>query len=380
MTDPSDRDASIASDRPPHPDVSGDHGASRSTWIASALTLAVVLWMGSGLVLPAPEAPGTDTPVEPAPVAVAVERSEPAPVTLIFRANGQALPERDTILRAQVSGDVAEVLVAMGDMVEQGQEIARLRSDAAEADLAQARQALAAAERDLENAETLLERGVATVDRVQQARTALTQAQARLAAAVDAVSNNVVVSPFGGRVERLGVDPGEFVQAGAEIGRIVDITPLTVSFEVPQQALQRLASGQEATVRFITGETAEGRVTFVGSAAAPATRTFPAEITIPNPDGAIAAGISADITIPTREVMAHFVSPSVISLDPEGRLGVKTVDAEDIVAFHPVEIVRAEIDGVWVTGLPGEVRLITVGQGFVRAGERVHPQMQEAPP
>jgi multidrug efflux system membrane fusion protein len=256
--------------------------------------------------------------------------------------------------------------------------IARLRSDAAEADLAQARQALAAAQRDLENAETLLERGVATVDRVQQARTAFTQAQARLAAAEDAVSNNVVTAPFAGRVERLGIDPGEYVQAGAEIGRIVDITPLTVAFEVPQQALRRLSSGQRATVHFITGETAEGRVTFVGSAAAAATRTFPAEITIPNPDGAIAAGISADIRIPTGEVMAHFVAPSVISLDPDGRLGVKTVSDEDTVVFNEIEIVRAEIDGVWVTGLPGEVHLITVGQGFVSAGEPVRPQMQGA--
>jgi multidrug efflux system membrane fusion protein len=307
-----------------------------------------------------------------------VERSEAAPVTLIFRANGQALPERDTVLRAQAAGDVAEVFVAMGDTVDRGEVIARLRSDAAEADLAQARQALAAAQRDLENAETLLERGVATVDRVQQARTAFTQAQARLAAAEDAVSNNVVTAPFAGRVERLGIDPGEYVQAGAEIGRIVDITPLTVAFEVPQQALRRLSSGQRATVHFITGETAEGRVTFVGSAAAAATRTFPAEITIPNPDGAIAAGISADIRIPTGEVMAHFVAPSVISLDPDGRLGVKTVSDEDTVVFNEIEIVRAEIDGVWVTGLPGEVQLITVGQGFVSAGEPVRPQMQGA--
>jgi multidrug efflux system membrane fusion protein len=359
-------------------DVSSDRGASRSTWIASAITLAIVLWMGSGLVLPSSEMPAPVATSGPAPVAVAVERSEAAPVTLIFRANGQALPERDTVLRAQAAGDVAEVFVAMGDTVDRGEVIARLRSDAAEADLAQARQALTAAQRDLENAETLLERGVATVDRVQQARTAFTQAQARLAAAEDAVSNNVVTAPFAGRVERLGIDPGEYVQAGAEIGRIVDITPLTVAFEVPQQALRRLSSGQRATVHFITGETAEGRVTFVGSAAAAATRTFPAEITIPNPDGAIAAGISADIRIPTGEVMAHFVAPSVISLDPDGRLGVKTVSDEDTVVFNEIEIVRAEIDGVWVTGLPGEVHLITVGQGFVSAGEPVRPQMQGA--
>jgi multidrug efflux system membrane fusion protein len=358
-------------------DHSADRGALRSTWIASGITLAVVVWMGSGFVLPSEEASGPTTTGEPAPVAVAVEHSRAEPVTLIFNAEGQALPERDTIIRAETSGDVAEVFVSMGDSVEDGAEIARLESDAAEANLAQAQQELAAAARDLENAETLLERGVATVDRLQQARTAFAQAEARLTAAEEAVSNNVITAPFAGRIESLEIDPGEFVQAGAQVGRIVDITPLTVSFQVPQQALNRLSSGQMATVRFITGQVREGTVTFVGSAAASATRTFPAEITIPNPDGEIAAGISAEIAIPTAEVMAHFVSPSLVSLDPEGRLGVKTVDDENVVHFYPIEIARAEIDGIWVTGLPHTVRLITVGQGFVNDGERVRPQTQD---
>lgn len=358
--------------------VSSDRGAQRSTWIASAITLAIVLWMGSGFVFPSAEFSAPTAASDPALVAVTVERSEAAPVTLIFEARGQSLPERDTIMRSEATGDVMEVFVSRGDTVEAGAEIARLRSEAAEADLVQARQALDAASRDLENAETLLERGVATVDRLQQARTAFTQAQARFAAAEEATSNNVITAPFAGRIEVLGIDAGEFVQAGTDVGRIVDITPLTVAFEVPQQALSRLSVGQTATVRFITGETAEGDVTFVGQAAASATRTFPAEISIANPDGAIAAGLSAQIEIPTEEVLAHFVSPSVVSLDPSGRLGVKTVDDADNVQFYPIEIVRAEIDGIWVAGLPETVRLITVGQGFVSDGEQVRSQMRDS--
>jgi len=355
-------------------DLSSDRGASLSTWIATGITLAIVLWMASGIVFPAEDAPATAETAAPEPVAVTVEQSQAGTVTLIFNAEGQALPERDTLIQAEASGDVEEVFVSMGDTVEEDAEIARLRSAAAEANLAQARQEVATAQRDLENTETLLDRGVATVDRLEQARTALSQAEARLTSAEEAVSNNVIRAPFAGRIEALEINSGEFVQAGARVGRIVDITPLTVSFEVPQQALNRLSSGQTATVRFITGEVREGTVTFVGSAAASATRTFPAEISIPNSDGEIAAGISAEIAIPTDEVMAHFVSPSVVSLDPGGRLGVKTVDDENVVQFHPIEIVRAEIDGIWVTGLPETARLITVGQGFVNDGETVRPQ------
>ena len=39
--------------------------------------------------------------------------------------------------------------------------------------------------------------------------------------------------------------------------------------------------------------------------------------------------------------------------------------------FHATEILRAEAGGVWVSGLPDPVRVITVGHGFVREGQRV---------
>ena len=48
-----------------------------------------------------------------------------------------------------------------------------------------------------------------------------------------------------------------------------------------------------------------------------------------------------------------------------------------MVVFHSVDIVRTGVDGVWVTGLPERVRVITVGQGFVREGDRVEAQADD---
>jgi multidrug efflux system membrane fusion protein len=187
----------------------------------------------------------------------------------------------------------------------------------------------------------------------------------------------VITAPFAGRIETLTLDEGEFVAAGEQVGRIVDNTPLTVAIQVPQQALSRIEDGQAATVRFITGEVREGTVTFVGTAAAAETRTFLVEIEVPNADGAIPAGLSAEIEIPTGRALAHFVEPSIVSLGPTGELGVKTVE-DGVVVFHPIEIVRAELQGIWVTGLPEAARIVTIGQGFVREGEAVLAQPMEA--
>lgn len=361
-------------EKPEHLSFQDDKGASRSTWIAAVLVIAIIAWMGSGYVLP-PEDPDTpkESETEIEPVSVAFKQSSPEEVTLFFQAEGQAQPDRDTSIRSETSGEVSEVLSDKGEDVALGAVIARLSANRANADLSRAREELSRAQREFDNASELLDRGVATTDRVSQARATLAAAQASVTSAEEALDALDITAPFAGRIETLSLDPGEFVQAGADVGRIVDNRPLTVAIQVPQQALNRIKNGQTATVKFITGEEREGTVSFVGTAASAETRTFLTEISVANEDGAIPAGISAEIRIPTGTAQAHFVQASTVSLSPEGILGVKTVDDTDTVAFHPVQIVRAEIDGIWVTGLPETSRIITIGQGFVNPGETVNP-------
>jgi multidrug efflux system membrane fusion protein len=249
--------------------------------------------------------------------------------------------------------------------------IARIAPGRREAELARAESELARARRDFRNAERLLERGAGTADRLAQTRTALAAAEASLAAAREAMEDLDIRAPFAGRIEELAVEEGEYVQAGAPAARIVDLQPLSVRIRIPQTAVADVEEGQQAEVTFIGGRTRTGEVVFVGARADAATRTFEAEVEVPNEDGAIPAGISASVRIPVGRTEGHFVSPAVLSLDAAGRLGVKTVDDAGTVAFHEVEIVRAQSEGVWISGLPQEARIVTVGQGFVSDGETV---------
>ncbi|WP_184567260.1 efflux RND transporter periplasmic adaptor subunit [Sulfitobacter undariae] len=356
---------------------SSDKGASRSTWIAGFLVLGIVAWMGSGFVLPSEDEQPVTKREDPKPVSVAVVASVAETVTQFYRAEGQAQPDRDTMLRAEAAGDITEVLVSKGQDVAAGAVIARFDPTNNTADANRAAEELARAQREFDNAASLLERGVATADRLAQARAALASAQAQVTAIAQEAKALTITAPFAGRIETLDLNEGEYISVGAEVGRLVDITPLTVAIQVPQQSLTRLSVGQAASVNFITGEEREGTLTFVGSSAASETRTFLAEVEVANDDGAIPAGISAEVVIPTGETTAHFLPASIVSLDTEGTLGVKTVDAENIVAFFPITIVKAQLDGVWVTGLPEAVDVITVGQGYVNAGETVAPATAE---
>lgn len=350
-----------------------DKGASKSIWIAALLVIAIVGWMGSGFIFPSENNDPVVARAEPKPVAVAITTSIAETVTQFYQAEGQALPDRDTMMRAETSGDIAEVFVSKGQDVAAGDIIARFDPTSNDADANRAAEELARATREFNNAEVLLERGVSTADRVSQARAALASAAAQVTDVEQAAKALTITAPFAGRVETLELDEGEYVSTGTEVGRLVDITPLTVAIQVPQQSLTRLAVGQPATVRFITGEERPGVVTFVGTSAASETRTFLAEVEVANEDGTIPAGVSAEVVIPTGEATAHFLSPSIVSLNTDGTLGIKTVNAENVVVFFPIQVVRAQIDGIWVTGLPDMVDVITVGQGYVNADETVAP-------
>ena len=272
------------------------------------------------------------------------------------------------------TGQIAEVMVEKGTLVGTGQLIARFDVTRNEADLARAQEELARAQRDFDNSETLVQRGVATADRLSENRAALANANAAVINAEQSLANSEITAPFAGRLEALNLNAGEFVSAGTEVGQIVDNSPLSVTIQVPQQSLSNVKSGQEAKVKFITGEERDGVVAFVGTSADQATRTFLAEITVENENGAVPAGVSAEIRIPTGEAVAHFMSPATLSLGSDGTLGVKTVNADDVVVFSEIKIERAQTDGIWVSGLPDAVDIITIGQGYVNNGQTVDPQ------
>lgn len=347
-----------------------DRGSSRPFWIALLLVGLIVGWMASGMILSESSASNQSSTAEVAPTSVLVVQSQASPVTLNYHAEGQALPDRDTAVIAETSGTVIEMTAAKGDLVQAGQVLARLDSTRADAALTQAKEQRANAQREIDNATQLFDRGVATRDRLSEARADLATAEANLATAQEAIKNLVVEAPFAGRIEALPASMGEYVTSGTTLARVVDNDPLTIAIQVPQQALNRIKAGQTAEVRFITGQVREGTVAFVGAAAASETRTFLTEIEVANTDREIPAGVSAQVTIPTGTATAHRIAPSIVSLDTKGQLGIKAVEDERVV-FYPIEIVKTELDGIWVTGLPEQATIITIGQGFVQDGEKV---------
>jgi len=117
-----------------------------------------------------------------------------------------------------------------------------------------------------------------------------------------------------------------------------------------------------------------GVISFISKSANPSTRTYKIEAMIENSNGKIREGLSADMFVPLREVIAHLIPSYLISLNDEGDLGIKIL-SDNRVQFTEIQIVEDTIDGLWVTGLPKDVTIITVGQEYVINGQEVKVQM-----
>jgi multidrug efflux system membrane fusion protein len=90
--------------------------------------------------------------------------------------------------------------------------------------------------------------------------------------------------------------------------------------------------------------------------------------------------MSARIVVREPAVRAHRISAASLVLADDGTVGIKAVDQGGIVRFHPARIVKAETGAVWLGGLPERLQVITTGQGFVAAGEKVGIEIVPAEP
>ena len=179
-----------------------------------------------------------------------------------------------------------------------------------------------------------------------------------------------VKAPFSGYIEKI-VKPGNFLERGQICATIIQLNPITFVAEVPESDINKVNEGQQVILNLITGETIEGNLTFVSKSASNLTRTFKVEAEIENKNGFIRDGITSEMIIKTSKIKAHKITPSVLMLNDKGILGIKVIRDLEIVKFLPVTILEDSEDGIWVTGIPNQIQLITQGQGFVEDDQKV---------
>ena len=353
----------------------------RSALISIVAIIALVLWMLSGQF-------GSDDAGnngESSTAAVTEEQKQAPKMKVQIRelkassidreviVQGQLEPAKVLTLRAETSGTIKVLNFNKGQRIRGGQTLARLAEGNRAADVAVAKAYQIEANNEYQATRKLSNQGLQSKLSLESARAKRESATAQVKAAELELSYLNISAPIDALIEDVNVEEGDFIDRGAQIATLVDNSRLLVTGRVPQQHIADIETGQNAVTSLVTGGTHNGKVSYVSSMAEDTTRSFKIEVLIDQAPANIVTGISAQINIPVETIMAHRVSPAVLALDDNGNLGVKTLAANNTVEFHKVKIVKTESNGAWVTGLPDEVTLITLGQGFVNPGEEVEP-------
>lgn len=361
---------------------------SKSSMMATGLASAVVVWMLTGLSgsgagpreqaaastagsASAPTAAPAET--RPAGLRVTVRKSVAEQIVRDVVINGRTEPSRVVVIKAETEGRVVELGAERGARVAAGERIVRLDVRDREAVIEHAETLIEYRRAQYEAAMRLEGQQLIAQLQIAEAKTELAAAEAQLAAARLDLARTTITAPFDGMLEERSVELGDYVGIGDTIAQIADNDPLIAVGEVSERDVRAIQVGALGRVRLVDGTILEGTVRFVSPVADPNTRTFRVELAVRNADNALPAGMTAELRLPAGEAEAHFLSPALLTLDDTGDIGVKTVDGQGIVRFYEVDIVRSASDGIWVTGLPREAVVITVGQGFVAVGERVEP-------
>jgi membrane fusion protein, multidrug efflux system len=364
----------------------------RSSYIWTVvITVALGAWLASGEVIiggqgdaATDQATGSEPAVnakvgvagataETTPFRVRVQTLTASDRTAELKVRGRTEADQRVSLRAQTPGLIEEIPVRIGDHVRAGDVICRLETGSREAHVLRAKAAVEQAMLDYTASATLNEKGYAADTRVRAMKAALDAAQATLKEMELDLERTHVHAPFDGIIDNLPADPGSMLSVGEVCAEIIAGDPMLVVAQVSEREVGLLQTGMPGSARLVTGATAEGTLRYIAPSANEATRTFRIELSVPNPNWRLRDGVTSEITIPLETTQAHQFSPAILTLDDDGEIGVRTVDADNRVKFIPVKLLGGDKDSVWVSGLPDSVTVITVGQEYVKDGEQVEP-------
>jgi multidrug efflux system membrane fusion protein len=351
----------------------------KSWYIAVVVVLLISIWLGSGLLAPSAStddsrlsgSSGTETgSTAISSVRVRTQSAEEVQRTIVV--NGKTAPARIVDLAAETDGRITFIGAERGANVARSDIIVRLDIRDREARLAEAEATVKQREVEFDARDKLKTSSYVSEAQLQEAFAALEAARAeRIRARLD-LDYTVIRAPFDGALQARQVEIGDFVKSGDPVATYVDNRKIIVAANLSEFDAGYIAVGDQATAKLATGEKVHGRVRYVAPVADEATRTFAIELEVDNTAGKLRAGGTAELRLPAETVLAHRLSPALLTLDDEGTVGVKIVDEAGAVEFVPADIALSSSDGIWVAGLPATATIITVGQGFVSAGTRVN--------
>ncbi len=294
---------------------------------------------------------------------------------------------RKAVVAAEVDARVAVRSVEPGDPVQAGQplvrlddERARIARDQAAAEVRRSEASAAQADSELVRGRDLFARQFISEDRldalrfaVRRSRAQAVAAKAQLEAAQRALADTTVRAPFAGTAEQLHVQAGDYVKRGDAIATVADFSRARVRAGVTAGEASRLAGAQtaELTLDALGGRRLSGRVQSVARLSDPASGTYPVEIWVEDPEGALREGMVATVHVRYAAVDSPASVPAEAVFRRSGAMHVFVVESQRA-QLRPVRTGRTGDGQVEIIdGLAAGETVVVDGQFALRDGAQV---------
>jgi multidrug efflux system membrane fusion protein len=347
------------------------------------------------------------------PVVTAKAETRAMPVTLDAVGSAEAISTVD--IRAQINGQLQQVLFEPGADVRKGQPLFIIDRRPLEAALKQAEAIAARDEAQLQNAtagrqraEDLLKRGILAKSEYDTNVATAASLEAALAAdraQVEQARLNLqytqIVSPLDGRTGALNTHIGDLVRTGDALPMVTinQVSPIYVTFSVPARflgdiraakskgaltvtATNQRAGAQDAQPSARTASTplnAKGVVSFVDNAVDAATATIKLKATFPNAGRELWPGLFVQVSLQLAMQPHAVVVPSIAVQTSQQGQYVYVVKPDKTVELRHVTIDRQQGDDTVIAdGLQGGEEIVKEGQLRLTPGARITTSARQA--
>ncbi len=354
-------------------------GLKGSHIVAMLIAGGVIGWMLQGDIIVGGQENSdnaTPPPAERASASTALQQVRYVSISPQERAQSLSLRGRTEAtavvqIRSETNGVVEQRYVNKGDVVKQGDLLCSLEAGVRQSAIQQAKTSLAQAETDFKANEELKKQGYATNSQLLALQTALDAAKSQLEQAEREMEKTKIVAKASGIVQDPVAEVGNLLNSGDVCATVVQNNPMNFIGQVSEAKVSAIKVGDQAMVRLVSGQAVTGQIKFISPTADAQTRTFKVEIEMPNNEGALRDGITADAAIALKSDEAYSVQSSWLTLSDNGDVGVRVINSDNIVEFVPVQILAQTPETMWVGGLTPGLKVITLGQEYVTAGQEV---------
>jgi membrane fusion protein (multidrug efflux system) len=216
------------------------------------------------------------------------------------------------VLSTELGGIVATVNFQSGQSVKKGDIILELEHQVEAAQIQNAKAENELAQNELLRAEAVFAVGGVSKSELDQARTNAVKAKSEMARLEGLLEKKIIKAPFDGKTGVRKVNPGEFINAGAEVVSLFSESDLFLNFSVPERYRNEISTGKPISFTLNGNETKEYKasITAANPDIDPLTRMIAVQAIVPKGDSELRSGMYSKVILPIGESQNLILIPS----------------------------------------------------------------------